>query len=480
MYPNGVYRELQCVGRYLTGMQPRFTALALLQIAPTLLGLAAITPVHLFAVGDCRAPSSFCQRLEADMVVFIGRAVSVTPEQYWAVTVTFDVQEILWGPPALRSIRVLLDDGYGNRSGQPEFFAVKPLQDGRYIEDNCIGLNLPATHPFVDEFRRGVAARRPASIAVKAQWRGYVPVAGTEVNITGNGKILRGTIHDDAGWLIPALAPGLYTVTASRPNFSQTVPARQMSILPASCADLRILMAINSEVTGRVVDAHGEPIRNATFHLSGQGRALSESRFSVAFLRDALFRRLGWAKMDEVNYPLYNHTRTDNVGRFSFRDVFPGWYYLSSDISELNTNFQIPLPNVYYPGVYGWPDADQLVAAEGQAIHNVLFRLPDFGQRRRITILVSSEDGAPVAGAIVQDSGLNPGNQAATNSGAHKTTDAAGQVILSLWAVGGYRLTATLWGAQKSWSGDPLDIPPGYSDLKRTIILRGLRLKRRL
>src|SRR5262245_53996123 len=158
-----------------------------MRIALMLLMLAAVIPFHLFAVGDCNAPSSLCQRLDPDMVVFIGRPVSIAPEKYWAVTVTFEVQELLWGPPGLHLIRVLLDDGYGNKSSQPEFFAVKPLRDGRYLENNCVGLNLPATHSFVDEFRRSALARRPASISVKAQWQWHVPVAGTSIQLTGNG-----------------------------------------------------------------------------------------------------------------------------------------------------------------------------------------------------------------------------------------------------------------------------------------------------
>jgi len=458
-------------------MQRRVGALAIVRIAPPLLVLAAVIPLQLFAIGDCIAPFSLCQRLEPDMVVFIGRPVSAAPERYGAVTVTFDVQELLWGPPALRSIRVLLDDGYGNKSNQPEFFAVKPLEDGRYVEDNCVGLNLPVTHPFVAEFRRAVVARRPASISVKAQWHWYVAVSGTEVQLSGDGGTFHGSITDDGGWKIASLPPGKYKIIASRPNFRQSAPVAEASILPASCADLRIPMENDSEVTGRVVDARGEPIRNATFHLSGQGRSLLENRFSIASLRDGLFRRLGWIKRGGPEYPLYIHTRTDNNGRFAFRDVYPGWYYLSSDSSEPNENFKIPLPNTYYPGVYGWLEAKHIVVEEGQSIRDVLFRLPDFGSKRRVVIKVSSEDGVPVSGAIVQDSGLDPANQVAANSGAHNTTDAAGQVVLSLWPVAAYRLTATLWGHGQSWSGDPLAVEAGQPDVKQTIVLKGLRLK---
>jgi hypothetical protein len=419
-----------------------------------------------------------------DAVVFVGKPVLIAPEKYSAVTVTFEIQELLWGPPGLRSIRVLLDDGYGNKSSQPEFFAVMPLgslypwQHEGYLEDNCVGLNLPVSHPFVDEFRRSVAARRPASVSVKAQWQWHVPVNGAEVQLTGDGRTFRGTIHGDSGWEIGALPPGNYEVTAKRANFSQVWPKGQISILPGSRADVRICLEHNSEVTGRIVDVHGEPIRNATFHLSGQGRGLSEGFFSMTFLSDLIFRATGWGKASAPVYSLYNHTRTDIDGRFAFHDVFPGWYYLGSDISEANENFHIPLPNTYYPGVYGWPEAKHLVVGEGQSIHDIVFQLPDFGRKRRVAIQVLSEDGAPVPGAIVQDSGLDPTNQLATNSGAHDTTDTAGWVLLHLWQVSDYRLMANFWnGPNQSWWGME-EISGGQSDVNQTIVLKGLRLKR--
>lgn len=458
-------------------MQPRPGACALARIAPALLVLPFVIPSHLFGIGDCSGPSSPCERIEPGMVVFIGTPVSIARERH-RVTVTFDIRELLWGPRGLRSIRVLFD-GYINTAGPPEFFAVKALRDGPYVQDSCSGLNLPVSHPFVEEYRRSAAAHRPASISVKAQWHWHVPIAGAQIRLTGNGRTFRGSIDGEAGWKVAALPPGIYEVAATRPNFFQEWPVSEVSIPPAACGDLRILMETASEVTGSIVDARGEPVRNATFHLTGQGRAQWEHALSLTSLRDAVFRRLGWTSSRDREYRLDNRTRTDNHGRFAFRNVFPGEYYLSSDISEVSPNFQIPLPNTYYPGVYRWQDAQRLVVPEGRSIRDVLFRLPDFGPKRRVTISVLSEDGMPVPGAIVQDSGLDPANQAAANSGAHTKTGAGGQVILRLWTIGDYRVTATLWADRGSWSGEPVPIPPGQFDLKRTIVLRGLRMKDR-
>lgn len=447
-------------------------------IIRALLPLGIVLPFHLWAAGDCAGPTRLCQRLEPNMFVFIGKPAEYSRERHGVVTVTFEIQELLWGPAGQRSIQVLLDDGYGKRSGEPEFFAVRPLQDGLYLENNCVGLNLPAADPFVGEFRRAVAARQAASLSVKALARWSVPVSGTAVHLSGNAQTLRATMNDDAAWLIPALPPGKYTVRATRANFRQKEPGVEVSIPPMSCGDLRIVMESDSEVTGRIVDARGEPIRNATFHLAGQVSSLSAIGRGLAFLRDSISRMLGWMRNDELNQTAFSHARTDSDGRFAYSDVYPGWYLLSADISEVNNNFGIPLPNVFYPGVYGWKSAKHLVVEEGKSLHDVLFRLPDFGPKRRVVISVRSEDDVPVAGAIVQDSGLNPANPMATNSGVHQSTDQAGQVTLDLWPVSAYRLTATLWLNGNSWSGAPVEIAPGQASFQSRIVLKGLLLRR--
>ena len=443
--------------------------------------LAVVTSPGLLGIGDCIFPPSPYERLNPGMVVFIGKPVSMVPELYGAVTVTFDVRELLWGPPGLRSIRVLLDDGYSNQSGEAEFFAVKPLRDGRYLEDNCVGLYLPSAHPFVQQFRHSVAVRQPVSVSVIAQWRFSVPVVGAAMRLHGNGRVFEGTIHDGHGWEIAALPRGDYEVTASRANFIQNSPDQRISILPGSRAPVRIVMESDSDVSGRIVDARGEPVSNSTFHLMGQGHTLSESRpvyESVASLRDAFLRVIGWNHGVSPAYPLSNSVRTNSDGRFVFRDVFPGWYYLVTDMSEVNQKLHLPFPKTYYPGVYDWVEAKQLVVVEGQSIHDVLFRLPDFGRKRRLQLQVLSEDGVPVRNAMVQDSGLDPSNEKVANSGVHKATGVDGRVSLNLWPISEYRLSAYFWGANyQSWSGNT-EILAGPSDESRVIVLKGLRLRK--
>jgi hypothetical protein len=94
-----------------------------------------------------------------------------------------------------------------------------------------------------------------------------------------------------------------------------------------------------------------------------------------------------------------------------------------------------------------------------------------------VEIQVVSEDGVPVAGAIVQDRGLNPGNEKATNVGGQRITDMRGRVALDVWPISDYRLHVDLYLPKKRHFSDPIDVPHGGSLLSRVITLKGLLLK---
>ena len=189
---------------------------------------------------------------------------------------------------------------------------------------------------------------------------------------------------------------------------------------------------------------------------------------------------IGWARSSVQDYPVYGDIRTDGVGRFAFTGVFPGRYYLVSDISEINETLNLPLPKTYYPGVYSWRRATPLLVEEGRSIDNVVFQLPDFGKKRRVEIQVMSEDTVPVPGVVVQDSGLGgPAafNEKATYFGGKRTTDMHGKVAFDVWPVSDYRLVAYLFSPKQWYSCDVFDVPSGASPFRKVVTLKGFRLK---
>jgi hypothetical protein len=114
---------------------------------------------------DCVLPEAFCARLTPDTVVFVGKPISMVTGKYSEVTATFEIQERLWGLTNETVATVFFNNGYGDL--HPKFLAVTRRPDGTYYSDSCgAGLGLPLDHPWVAEFRHGLAERKVATVAV--------------------------------------------------------------------------------------------------------------------------------------------------------------------------------------------------------------------------------------------------------------------------------------------------------------------------
>lgn len=300
---------------------------------------------------------------------------------------------MLWGPANMKTATVFFGDGGSGDVTKPQFLAVTPAGNNQYRYDDCGGgLLLPPDHPWVLEFRRNVTAHASARVRVMARsLHSFVPVAGTEVSLRNGGQVFEGRTRGTQPLVLGPVGPGDYQVTATKPYFPQA-DEKQVSILPGSCAELSIPLGAISTMSGRIVDSRGAPLPHAPFHLTGHAAAQSTYESFIEFVRNRFFQLMGWARYDAL---LTESTRTDSDGRFVFTNLFPGLYYLESDIEEINETFKLPLPKTYYPGVHDWRRATPLVIEAGRSINNVLFRLPDFGEKRRVEIQVVSEDGLP-------------------------------------------------------------------------------------
>ncbi len=400
---------------------------------------------------DCSGPTSFCAMLNPDLVVFIGKQVSVSGDPR-GPTITFEVLEMLWGPTNARTIAVKFGDVYTG-SGKVQFLAVFRGRDGLYGPGDCgSGFMLPADDARAREFRQYLKERKPARGLFEV-WSspGYVPIPGVRVRLEGNGRVLKGITGPDGSTDLGLTPPGEYSVTTAKKHFAPSADQDHISILPGSCARFRILITSDSVLSGRIVYHDGQPLQKARLHAMGRVRSGSLERLFM------------------------ESTYTDENGRFLFQGLVPGGYYLFTNLRSVDETSQPAIPKTYYPGVQHWREATRLVIKKGSSIENLLFRLSDFGPKRNVELKVLSEDGLPVPGATVTQAQLDDHNSWTPEL--QKASDANGRASFEAWTIASYRFAAELWVAGKPHYSGAIEIPPVQATHHYVLRLKGLRLR---
>jgi len=373
---------------------------------------------------DCHLPATLCGRLTPGMAVFIGKEVSVAKLDCGAAQVTFSVEEPLWGlREGTRTATVRFADGY-RKLNERVFLAVTPTKNGEYFHNQCgAALILPADHDWVREFLQMLTHSTPATLAIRVvAANSYVPLPDARVQLTGAGHAFSGTTDPSGSFLIPTVPAGSYDLAVSKANFTIEQDQRRVSVLPGSCSPLTVRLNPASHIYGHIQDAAGNPIRKVQwFHL------------------------IGWSS--EQNAQDYANSRiveTDAEGGFSIEGLMPGQYYLGANIWETPSPAQAPFPRTYYPGVPNRAKAVPLIILEGQSLNDIVFRLPDYGEKRRLEVRVVSADGLPVPNAIVEDGPVHDDAPVVSSIGEIKKTDQRGQASFDVWAMSEYRITARL------------------------------------
>ena len=417
------------------------------------------------AQGACKIlPEEYCARLEPGMAAFIGQQIASGPvkpptphgiQYYSDQVITFRVVEPLWGlKKDVKTVEIHFQDSDAGFT-EPRFLAVRREANGDYTY-NCIGgLNLAVDNPWVDEFRRHLRDMDPVTVPVHVVIDGaeLVSLPSVKVEIRRNGEVFQATSNEEGDLEISGVRPGFYSFTASRADLFSKEP-RSVSILPGSCGRLLVFMNSSAKIMGQILDSSGEPVRN-------------ESGFSL----------IAWsADKDAPDYSKSRWVYTDKDGNFEVRDILPGSYYLGSNIRETTEPRKGTIPRIYYPGVARRQDARLLVVGPGQQLDGVIFRLPDFGKKRRLTFRAVSADGVPVQ-AWIEDGPAEVSDVKVSSIGQDKLTDENGRATFEVWAASEYRIELHPCQVNAFEKSESVLIPTNDSDTEITVIFRDLFLR---
>jgi hypothetical protein len=210
------------------------------------------------------------------------------------------------------------------------------------------------------------------------------PMAGIKVTIEGVGARYDLFTDYQGQYRTTGLAPGDYDVRLDLPanlgaisrgdtvdRFGSYSGHEKAKVFDRGCTENNFTVQSNGRVGGRLTDARGKPLK--------------EMRVDVVKADDP---EKGWAAW------------TDADGRYEFRMVQPGRYFLGINL-EWVPDDRYPYSRMYYPGVTDETLAKAIVVGDGDKLDGIDLVLPPRLVNHTFEGAVTWLDGRPAVGARV-------------------------------------------------------------------------------
>jgi hypothetical protein len=188
----------------------------------------------------------------------------------------------------------------------------------------------------------------------------FKPVPDAELTIEGEG-VQRELKADEHGeFRVKGLAPGTYKVLLKLPegllrnSYRKDEGARvvenEVTVAARGCAQTEFFLESDTRVSGRALDAAGQPVANLTLDLRG-------------------------APSNKDNINVFKRAQTDGEGRFEFKVIPPGDYLLGFRLLQ-SSDPVMPYPRTYYPGVPSKAGARVVSVKEGATLDGIELFMP--------------------------------------------------------------------------------------------------------
>lgn len=304
------------------------------------------------------------------------------------------------------------------------------------------------------EFLRGVGNSKPgATLSGKLIRyigdREHGPVeegpkmAGVKILIKGAGQTFEAVTNASGEYRITGLPAGEYDVFPQLPDNLGAIASRDtvdrhgsysghkpITLSDRACGEMSFSVQFSGVVSGKIVDAKGEPGKEVQVNL---------------VLADEPDKE--WSAW------------TDDEGRYEFHMVQPGNYLLGLNL-KWAPDKDDPYRRTYYPGVSDKSEAALIVMGEGEKLKGYDLTLPPRLVERELKVTVVWPDGKPAAGASVRAE-ITEG----TSLGETVNTDENGIAVLKLFDKYRYILLAVGDRREKDVHADPVELLVG-KDMK--------------
>ena len=204
---------------------------------------------------------------------------------------------------------------------------------------------------------------------------------------------------------VSGLRPGRYKVALRLPETLSTPRSEEvLTLADRGCGVVGWYITDNGRVTGRVINADGEPVARILVSLINPGASITEYAVKLE--------------------------RTNDEGYFSFSAVPPGTYNIAVNYNRYSQSNDPTksYPPSFYPGVVDQRHAQSITVGAGEKLSDFEIRIPSKRPDSVLTGTVVWADGSPVVNAqlSVKDVTYNENN---VNDGA--TADEQGRFTIN-------------------------------------------------
>jgi len=203
------------------------------------------------------------------------------------------------------------------------------------------------------------------------------PLAGILIRADGRSRKFETQTGKDGSYKFEGLAAGEYKIGIEVPEKLWGYEQSQtLKVYEKGCAGYSFYLQNKTILSGKLLNEKSEPAAKIFVDLI-PAEQVNNSRQSD---RQSAY--------------------TDDEGKFIFRSIPVGKYYLGIRLSG-SSDILFPYPQTFYPGTLNLNEAKVVSIEEGQILENYDFKLPQKLSTRRISGIVVYPDGTPAANARI-------------------------------------------------------------------------------
>ena len=327
------------------------------------------------------------------------------------------------------------DCGYEFKVGQRYLvYAYRDEKDNRLSTSICT-----RTRPLGEAdddfaFFKGLATAAPRGLIFgkvgkrNHEWKEgdswYKPVPDAELTIEGEAAQYQAQSDAKGDFRVDNLPPGKYLIKLKLPpglirnsyvkDEGATVVENEVEVVAQGCAQSEFYLESDTRVSGRVLDAEGNPVAKLRLNMRG-------------------------ANSDKRNVNTFLYAMTDDDGQFQFKIVPPGDYWLGFRIMNSSQPDGQAFPRTYYPGVTSKALATIVSVKEGQSLQRIDIQFPARLTQRTVNGVVVWPDGRPADAVSIYVSLIEEGDM---SSFATVPADENGKFSLTVYEGLQYRVSA--------------------------------------